>query len=138
MRDKLAHNEQIAGSLNYAPVSRIFLVVKADTRMDNVVDTIRKYAEQLMDLDMDALAALVTHMDTVTWSERDLSNCLSEDIGMTSVVFTGMRTSLQATCFIFMIQVATLLETSYNMISSLSVRLLMTSPLMETSSSGVR
>ena len=33
MRDKLAHNIQIAGALNFSAVSRILLVVKAETRI---------------------------------------------------------------------------------------------------------
>ena len=33
MRDKLSHNTEIASALNYADVSRILLVVKAETRI---------------------------------------------------------------------------------------------------------
>ena len=42
MRDKLEHNMQIAAALNYSAVSRILIVVKADTRIDTTVDHIRK------------------------------------------------------------------------------------------------
>ena len=71
MKDKLSHNCEIAVALNYADISRIFIVVKAETRIDNGVGAVRKYAEQLVDLDMDALAVIVTHMDQVTWEEGD-------------------------------------------------------------------
>ena len=55
MADKLQHNTQIAAACDYEPVSKIFIVVKADTRIDNVVHDVRKYAEQLIDLDLDLL-----------------------------------------------------------------------------------
>merc|ERR1719334_1326520 len=93
MKDKLSHNEQIAGALNFQPVSRIFLVVKADTRMDNVVSNVRNYAEQLLDLDIEALAAIVTHMDTVQWSKNEMRDCLVQDIGMGAVIFSGMNST---------------------------------------------
>ena len=89
LTSKLIKSFLTAGALNFARVSRIFIVVKADTRMDNVVSTVRKYAEQLLDLDTDALGVLVTHMDMVTWSQNALCSCLNDDIGMTAVVFTG-------------------------------------------------
>ena len=35
------------------------------------------YAEQLLDLDTDALSVAVTHMDTVKWSQSDLIRSLN-------------------------------------------------------------
>ena len=92
MKDKLSHNCEIAIALNYADVSRIFIVVKAETRIDNGVGAVRKYAEQLVDLDMDALAVIVTHMDQVTWDEEEFRSCLDEELGMNTVVFSGFGT----------------------------------------------
>ena len=89
MADKLEHNTQVAIALNYSPVSRILIVVKADTRIDNVVDSVRKYAEQLADLDPDVIGVMVTHMDTVTWSRERLINCLDSELGINSAVFSG-------------------------------------------------
>ena len=42
MKDKLSHNCEVAVAFNYAPVSRILIVAKADTRIDNVVDYVRE------------------------------------------------------------------------------------------------
>ena len=91
MRDKLEHNMQIAAALNWGAVSRIFLVVKADTRIDTTVDQVRKYAEQLADLDTDVLAVIVTHMDRVAWTNRDFIPALSGELGLDSVVFSGLE-----------------------------------------------
>ena len=89
MTDKLAHNTQVAAALNYSPVSRMLIVVKADTRIDNVVDDVRKYAEQLADLDLDVIGVMVTHMDTVTWSRERFINCLDSELGINTAVFSG-------------------------------------------------
>ena len=89
MRDKLAQNCQVAVALNYAPVSKILIVVKADTRMDNVVDDVRKYAEQLGDLDIGAIGVLVTHMDTVRWDRQNFIRCLDSELGINAAVFSG-------------------------------------------------
>ena len=89
MQDKLEHNLQVASALNWAPVSKMFLVVKADTRIDTTVDNIRKLAEQFIDLDPDLLGVIVTHMDLVTWTERDFTRRLHEELGMESVVFSN-------------------------------------------------
>ena len=96
MRDKLEHNMQIAAALNWGPVSRIFLVVKADTRIDTTVDHVRKYAEQLADLDSDVLAVIVTHMDGVAWTARDFTPALSGELGLDTVIFSSpVRTGEQ-------------------------------------------
>ena len=125
MRDKLSHNTEIASALNYADVSRILLVVKAETRIgqcnnfhvfifirvalvkscfifrrtlsntsaDNVVDSVRKYAEQLADLDPDCLGVVVTHMDTVTWTSQQFSEALASELGISGAVFSAADTT---------------------------------------------
>ena len=92
MGDKLSHNTQIAWAFNYAPVSKVFTTVKADTRLDNVVDDVRKYAEQLGDLDLDVIGVIVTHMDTVKWSKVDFLSALHGELGISDTVFTGIET----------------------------------------------
>lgn len=94
MTDKVAHNTQVAVALNYMPVSRILIVVKADTRIDNVVDDVRKYAEQFMDLDMGVIGVLVTHMDTVQWDKENLVRSLDAELGVNSAVFSARETSV--------------------------------------------
>ena len=68
IEDKLKHNLGIAGALNYLPVSKVFILVKAETRLDSVVDNIRKYSDRFVEFDPDILGVLITHMDTVSWS----------------------------------------------------------------------
>ena len=60
----------IAGALNYLPVSKMFILVKAETRLDSVVDNIRKYSDRFVTLDPSAIGVLITHMDTVSWSSE--------------------------------------------------------------------
>ena len=70
IEDKLKHNLGIAGALNYLPVSKVFILVKAETRLDNVVDNIRKYSDRFVTLDPSVIGVLITHMDTVSWSSE--------------------------------------------------------------------
>ena len=70
MEDKLDHNMWIAGALSYLPVSKMFILVKAETRLDSVVDNIRKYSDRFVTLDPSTIGVLITHMDTVTWSSE--------------------------------------------------------------------
>ena len=93
LKDTLEHNVQIAGALNYRPVSRIFIVVKAETRIDSVVDNVRKYADRFLELPMDVVGVLVTHMDTVDWTEKDFAPRIEHDLGIDSVVFSSMTTN---------------------------------------------
>lgn len=93
LKDTLDHNVQIAGALNFRPVSRIFIVVKAETRIDTVVDNVRKYADRFLELPMDVVGVLVTHMDTVDWTEKDFTPRIEDDLGIDSVVFSSMTTN---------------------------------------------
>ena len=93
MTDKLSQNCQVAVALNYTPVSRILIVAKADTRIDNVVDDVRKFAEQLGDLDIGVIGVLVTHMDTVSWARQQFISCLDSELGINSAVFSSKETS---------------------------------------------
>ena len=92
LRDKLEHNIWIAGALNFRPVSRIFIVVKAETRIDNVVDNVRKYADRFLELPMDVVGVLVTHMDTVDWLKEDFTPRIEGELGINTVVFSKIST----------------------------------------------
>ena len=54
---------------------------------------VRKYAEQLADLDPDIIGVVVTHMDTVTWSRQQFSEALSGELGISGAVFSGASTT---------------------------------------------
>lgn len=88
MQDQFAHNIWIAHALNYAPVSLILIVVKADVRIDNTLEMIRKYAERFMDMS-DIIGVCVTHMDLVTWACPRFLSCLNEELGFDTAVFSG-------------------------------------------------
>eukprot|EP00927_Polykrikos_kofoidii_P049586 TRINITY_DN4362_c0_g2_i1.p1 TRINITY_DN4362_c0_g2~~TRINITY_DN4362_c0_g2_i1.p1 ORF type:complete len:462 (-),score=38.16 TRINITY_DN4362_c0_g2_i1:425-1699(-) len=85
------HNIWIAHALNYAPVSLILIMAKADPRIDNTVSSVRKYAEGLQDLS-DLLGYCVTHMDTVSWTSAACLGRMTAELGMTTAVFVGKKT----------------------------------------------
>ena len=93
MEDKLEHNVWIASALNFRPVSKIFIMAKAETRLDNVVDNVRKYTDRFVELDPNALGILITHMDTVTWTPTRCSAMINNELGIESVVFSQMNTA---------------------------------------------
>mmetsp|Transcript_43268 Transcript_43268/g.119642 ORF Transcript_43268/g.119642 Transcript_43268/m.119642 type:complete len:426 (+) Transcript_43268:115-1392(+) len=96
LKGKLVHNVWIAYALNYAPVSLIMIVVKADTRIDCVVDCVRTYAERFQDLS-ELLGVCVTHMDTVTWAAKECLARLGDELGIEAAVFAGSNTPGPAT-----------------------------------------
>jgi len=93
MKEKLEHNVWIAGALNFRPVSRILIIVKAETRIDNVVDNVRKYADRFLDLPMEVVGILVTHMDTVGWGRKDLIDAVNDELGIETVIFSSFTTT---------------------------------------------
>ena len=92
-KERLQHNIWIAGAFNFRPVSKLFIVVKADTRMDSVIDNVRKFADCFLELPMELVGVIVTHMDTVEWTESSFSSAVSEDIGIDTVVYSAPSTS---------------------------------------------
>ena len=92
LKDKLEHNVHVAAAINFRPVSRIFIVVKAETRIDTVVDNVRKYADRFLELPMDVVGVLVTHMDMVTWREIDFTPRIEDELGIDTVVFSCIIT----------------------------------------------
>ena len=93
IQDQLEHNELIASALNYKPVSRILIIVKADTRIANVMSVIDRYSERLLSLPEDIVGVLVTHMDTVSWTPEDLKPRIKEEFDMDCVLFNSKHTS---------------------------------------------
>ena len=93
-KNKLQHNVWIAMAFNYRPVSKVFIVVKAETRIDSVIDDVRKYADNFLELPPELVGVLVTHMDVVKrWTEIDFSLAVSEDFGIESVVYSARDTT---------------------------------------------
>ena len=94
--DQLAHNVWIAAAFNYKPVSRLFIVVKAEHRKDAVIDNISKYANRFLEpAEMDVLGVLVTHMDTVKWTEEELTPDVERKLGIDTVVFFSKYTEAE-------------------------------------------
>ncbi|XP_028410265.1 uncharacterized protein LOC114532871 [Dendronephthya gigantea] len=93
MDEELEHNVWIATAFNYKPVSRLFIVVKAENRKDNVIRNISEYANRFLEpAEMDVLGVLVTHMDTVKWTEEEFKHDVERKLGIDTVVFSGMDT----------------------------------------------
>ena len=89
--EKFEHNAWIAHAMNYIPISRILIVVKAETRIDKVIDEIRKYVEGFIDL-VDLLGVCVTHMDQITWQKEAFTRLLNQELGLDTAVFSGINT----------------------------------------------
>lgn len=87
--DKLSSNLWVAAALNHAPVSKIFIVTKATIRIDNVINNLNKYIESFMRIDEKALGIIVTHMDTVRWSEEELTEIVQNEIGIDDLIFSS-------------------------------------------------
>mmetsp|Transcript_68658 Transcript_68658/g.200944 ORF Transcript_68658/g.200944 Transcript_68658/m.200944 type:complete len:428 (-) Transcript_68658:236-1519(-) len=91
MESKLEHNVWIAHALNLDPVSLILLVVKAEQRIDNTVDAVRKYAEVFVQF-LDILDVVITHMDLVGWEPAEAKKHLEQELGIDEAVFVGIST----------------------------------------------
>lgn len=93
MSDKFMHNMWIAEAMNFRPVSLVLNIVKADVRIDNVVEKISDYADGFGDLPPDIFAVCITHMDKVQWTRQRFQECLEGETGITDVVFSDLNTS---------------------------------------------
>ena len=65
-------------------------MVKAEERIDSVVDNVRKYADRFTDLPLEVIATLVTHMDTVKWEREEFVNFLKAELGISDVIAAGL------------------------------------------------
>ena len=71
------------------------IVVKADVRIDNMIETIRKYMEGFIDAENmeEIISICVTHMDLASWTEKTLMNHVNNEFGFKSVIFSGLDTT---------------------------------------------
>ena len=93
---QLEHNVWIAAAFNYKLVSRLFIVAKAENHKDTVIDSISKYANRFLEpAEMDVLGVLVTHMDTVKWTEEELTPDVERKLGINTVVFSNKHTQAE-------------------------------------------
>ena len=91
-KEKLQYNVWIAAAFNFRPVSKVFIVVKAETRMDSVIDNVRRYADSFLELPTELVGVLVTHMDVVEWTETCFSLAVSDDLDIDSVAYSARAT----------------------------------------------
>ena len=94
-KNKEEHNIWIAGALNFQPVSRIFIVTKAQPRIDSVIDNVCKYANNFVGLPFDVLGVLVSHMDLVEWKEEDFMSAIDDELGIDAVIFSQFNTTAE-------------------------------------------
>ena len=94
-KEKVEQNIWIAGALNFQPVSRIFIVSKAETRIDSVIDNVCKYADNFVELPFDVLGVAVTHMDMVEWKETEFISAIDDELGMDAVIFSQKETTAE-------------------------------------------
>jgi hypothetical protein len=96
-RDQFGQNMWIASAFNFMPVSKIFIVVRADGgRIDGVISGIKKISDRFIDLPFDPLGVIVTHMDKVTWKEEDIAEMITVACGIRDIVFSSLDTSGEA------------------------------------------
>merc|ERR1712179_341927 len=79
--------------MNYQPVSKLLIVVKATTRIDNVLTNIKNYLDNFIDFPEGILGICITHMDEVLWNEQMMRDKLEDQKISNSVVFSQYGTS---------------------------------------------
>ena len=94
MADQFTHNLHIANAMNFLPVTCILIVVKAEERMDNVIKCVCNYAQGFIpeDIPTDLIAVCVTHMDTVSWKERDMLEHFNHELNIETAIFCSKET----------------------------------------------
>lgn len=93
-KEILEHNKEIAAAFNYRPVSKIFIVAKADKRLDQTIDNVKKYVICFDTLPFDSLSVLITFMDIEKeWSEEEFQEALDEDLEIQESIYSAKDTS---------------------------------------------
>jgi len=89
-KDSLEHNVWIAKAINHQQVSKLFIIVRADKTIENVIDKINKYKDNFDAFPEEVLSVCVTHMDLVSWKEEHFLETLEEVTGIfpTSVILS--------------------------------------------------
>uniref|UniRef100_A0A7M6DPS4 G domain-containing protein n=1 Tax=Clytia hemisphaerica TaxID=252671 RepID=A0A7M6DPS4_9CNID len=91
-KGRLEHNLEVASAFNFRPVSKVFVVVKADIRLDQTIDDVNSFCEAFQTIPDETLGVLVTHMDVdKEWTQNDMMEALERDFRITSVVFFGNK-----------------------------------------------
>jgi len=90
--DKFEQNLEVAKAMNFFPVSKVLISVKAETRLDSVVDNVRKYADRFVELPYGVVGVMVTHMDTVGWRQEQFLEVIEAELGLVDVVFSDPYT----------------------------------------------
>ena len=92
--ERFQHNLHIAHALNFQPVNLILIVVKADTRIETVLDRVGDYMGRFLpeDLPEELLGLCITHMDQVNWKEGEVIKHLNNNFGIKSVITTSNET----------------------------------------------
>ena len=94
-KDREEQNIWIAGALNFQPASRIFIVSKAQPRVDSVIDNVCKYMDKFVDLPNGVIGVFVTHMDLVEWKEEDLKSAIDDELGIDAVIVSRLTTKAE-------------------------------------------
>eukprot|EP00116_Pleurobrachia_bachei_P004257 sb/3464519/ len=89
IQDPFTHNQWVASAINFAPVSKIFIIVKADTRIDSVVTKVLQYNDKLLEIPEELVGVLVSHMDTVGYSDKLLKDTIQEYCQIKDIVLTS-------------------------------------------------
>ena len=92
-KDREEQNIWIARALNLKPASRIFIVSKAQPRVDSVIDNVCKYVDKFVDLPNGVIGVFVTHMDLVEWKEEDLKSAIDDELGIDAVIVSRLTTT---------------------------------------------
>lgn len=66
--------------------------MKAAPRIDEVVSHVREYADRFLEMPLDLVAVLVTHMDTVKWTKDEFAPLIEEELGFSDVIFSSSDT----------------------------------------------
>jgi len=92
MDDRFQHNINVAHALNYQPISRIVIVVKADERLDGVIEKVSEAVSSFLpeDLPLELLSVCVTHMDNVQWDKARLLQVLEDKVGIESAITSSL------------------------------------------------
>ena len=64
--------------------------MEARPRIDKVVANLREYADRFVELPLDLVAVLVTHMDSaeLEWTREEFLPLIEEELGSCGVVFS--------------------------------------------------
>ena len=92
--ERFQHNLHIAHALNFQPVNLILIVVKADTRIETVLDRVGDYMGRFLpeDLPEELLGLCITHMDQVNWTAGEVTKHLNNNFGIKSVITASYET----------------------------------------------